>query len=282
MSETVQFRSIAQLNSTILLSISKFPKDIDIIVGVPRSGMLPANLLALYMNKPYTDIESFLEGKVYACGYRGNYIKDHKIRKVLVIDDSVSSGSAIRKAKAKLEGLAYNFLFAAVYVRNSSKSEVDIFCEVVDGLRVFEWNLFHHEMILSRSCMDIDGVLCRDPYPEENDDGANYIKFLSTVDPRFIPTVKINTLVTCRLEKYRKETEIWLNKNHIKYDRLVMLNMNSAYERRIWGKYGEYKAEIYKDPYYIFFIESSLREARIIRDTTGKSVFCTETMSILQ
>lgn len=281
MSETVQFRSIAQLNRTILLSISKFPKDIDIIVGVPRSGMLPANLLALYMNKPYTDIESFLEGKVYACGYRGNYIKDHKIRNVLVIDDSVSSGSAIRKAKSKLEGLAYNFLFAAVYVRNSSKSEVDIFCEVVDGLRVFEWNLFHHEMILSRSCMDIDGVLCRDPYPEENDDGANYIKFLSTVDPRFIPTVKINTLVTCRLEKYRKETEIWLNKNDIKYDRLVMLNMNSAYERRIWGKYGEYKAEIYKDPYYIFFIESSLREARIIRDNTGKSVFCTETMNIL-
>ena len=281
MSETVQFRSIAQLNRTILLSISKFPKDIDIIVGVPRSGMLPANLLALYMNKPYTDIESFLEGKVYACGYRGNYIKDHKIRKVLVIDDSVSSGSAIRKAKAKLEGLAYNFLFAAVYVRNSSKSEVDIFCEVVDGLRVFEWNLFHHEMILSRSCMDIDGVLCRDPYPEENDDDANYIRFLSTVDPRFIPTVKINTLVTCRLEKYRKETVNWLNKNHIKYDRLVMLNMNSAYERRIWGKYGEYKAEIYKDPYYIFFIESSLREARIIRDTTGKTVFCTETMSII-
>jgi len=281
MSESVQFRSVSQLNKTILSSISKFPKDIDLIVGVPRSGMLPANLLALYMNKPYTDIESFLEGKVYACGYRGNYIKDHKIRKVLVIDDSVSSGSAIGKAKAKLKGIPYNFLFAAVYVRSTSKSEVDIFCEVIDGLRVFEWNLFHHEMILSRSCMDIDGVLCRDPYPEENDDGANYIKFLSTVEPRFIPTVKINTLVTCRLEKYRKETENWLNKNDIKYDRLVMLNMSSAYERRIWGKYGEYKAEIYKDPYYIFFIESSLREARIIRDNTGKSVFCTETMSIV-
>lgn len=281
MSESVQFRSVSQLNKTILSSISKFPKDIDLIVGVPRSGMLPANLLALYMNKPYTDIESFLEGKVYACGYRGNYIKDHKIRKVLVIDDSVSSGSAIGKAKAKLKGIPYNFLFAAVYVRSTSKSEVDIFCEVIDGLRVFEWNLFHHEMILSRSCMDIDGVLCRDPYPEENDDGANYIKFLSTVEPRFIPTVKINTLVTCRLEKYRKETENWLNKNDIKYDRLVMLNMSSAYERRIWGKYGEYKAEIYKDPYYIFFIESSLREARIIRDNTGKSVFCTETMRIV-
>ena len=103
MAESIAYRSIAQLNATIMKNIAKFPKDIDLIVGIPRSGMLPANLLALYMNKPYTDIESFLEGKVYACGYRGNYIKERGVKKVLVIDDSVSSGSAMRKAKEKLK-----------------------------------------------------------------------------------------------------------------------------------------------------------------------------------
>lgn len=281
MKESVQFRSIAQLNKCILKSFLKFPKDIDLIVGIPRSGMLPANLLALYLNKPYTDIESFLEGKVYACGYRGNYIKEHGVKKVLVIDDSVSSGSAIKKAKEKLKGKPYNFLFAAVYVRSSSKNEVDIFCEIVDGLRVFEWNLFHHKMILSKSCMDIDGVLCRDPSPEENDDGPNYVKFLLTAEPKFVPTVKINTLITCRLEKYRKATELWLKKHNIEYDNLVMLNMNSAAERRKWGKYGEYKGSFYKNPKYILFIESSLAEAKKIKEVSGKTVYCTETLSIL-
>lgn len=281
MAESIAYRSIAQLNNTIMKNIAKFPKDIDLIVGIPRSGMLPANLLALYMNKPYTDIESFLEGKVYACGYRGNYIKEKGVKKVLIIDDSVSSGSAMQKAKAKLKGLNYNFLFAAVYVRNTSKNVVNIFCEVVDGLRVFEWNMFHHRAILASSCLDIDGVLCRDPTPEENDDGEKYHKFLLTVEPKFIPTVKIKTLISCRLEKYRNETMFWLKKHGIEYENLIMLNLPNAEERRKWNKYGNYKGTEYKKPGYVFFIESSLNEAKKIKEVSGKTVFCTETMSIL-
>ena len=36
-------------------------KNVDLVVGIPRSGMLPANLIAMYLNKPFTDINSFLE-----------------------------------------------------------------------------------------------------------------------------------------------------------------------------------------------------------------------------
>lgn len=51
--------------------------------------------------------------------------------------------------------------------------------------------------------MDIDGVLCADPTPEENDDGEKYRHFLLNTPPLFIPKVTIGTLVTSRLEKYR-------------------------------------------------------------------------------
>ena len=54
---------------------------------------------------------------------------------------------------------------------------VDYFFEIVDYPRFFQWNIMNHS-ILQKTCMDIDGVLCADPTPEENDDGEKYRHFL--------------------------------------------------------------------------------------------------------
>ena len=39
------YKSFSDLNSAIIRNLHKFPHDIDIVVGIPRSGMLPANLV---------------------------------------------------------------------------------------------------------------------------------------------------------------------------------------------------------------------------------------------
>ena len=44
----MNYRNIDDLNHCILQHLSILPRDFDLIVGVPRSGMFPANLLALY------------------------------------------------------------------------------------------------------------------------------------------------------------------------------------------------------------------------------------------
>lgn len=279
--ETVAYRSVSDLSKSILKNICKIPNNIDLVVGIPRSGMLPANLISLYLNKPYTDINSFLEGKIYACGDRGKFIKKTEIKNILVVDDSIAHGYAINRAKEQLKNEPFNFIYFVVYARTKSKDKVNTYCELLDGERIFEWNLFHHQNILERSCLDIDGVLCRDPLPEENDDGEKYHKFLLTAEPKFIPTVKIKTLISCRLEKYRNETMFWLKKHNIEYENLILLNLPNKEARVNWGKYGEYKANEYKKPQYIFFIESSLKEAQTIKEKTGKSVFCIENMSLI-
>ena len=276
----LNYKSIEDLNKTIFNNIHKFPKNIDLIVGIPRSGMLPANLIALYLNKPYTDIESFKEGKIYASGNRGNLFKNNEIKTVLIVDDSYNTGSAMNKAKQSLKGLNYKFIFSAIYSSHKTQN-IDVYCELVPMPRIFQWNMFHHGY-LSYSCMDIDGVLCRNPTPEENDDGEKYHKFLLTAEPKFIPTVKVKTLITCRLEKYRPETLFWLKKHNVKYDNLIMLDLPDANTRRIWGKYGEYKANEYKKPNYMFFIESSLNEAKTIFNITHKPVFCVDEMIMLK
>lgn len=280
----LNFRSVGDMSKVILSNLSQFPHDIDLVVGIPRSGMLPANLIALYLNKPFTDIDSFAQGRIYASGDRGAFIDIRKSQKVLVVDDSINSGSALKRAKNKLHDFAASnpnikLLFGAVYATSASKNLVDIYCEILDGLRIFEWNLFHHPVIIPHSIFDIDGVLC--PNPPVDDDGEKYLAYISEAPMLYKPTVKIDKLVSCRLEKYREVTEKWLAKNNVKYNELIMLPFNTKEERVKWGRHGFYKGEVYKKSDDLLFVESSLREAKQIFSVCKKPIFCTENFEMI-
>lgn len=277
----MNYRTIADLNNTILKNLCKIPRDIDLVVGVPRSGMLPANLIALYLNLPYTDIDSFIEGRIYKYGERGAFATVRKLERVLIVDDSVCSGKAMLQVKDKIQPLieAYKFIFCSVYQYPPTIDLVDIYFELVELPRLFQWNIIHNP-ILSVSCVDIDGVLCVDPTNEENDDGEKYISFLRNARPLYIPSVKIHTLVSCRLEKYRELTDIWLRQNGVEYDNLILLDLPNKDARIKWGKYGLYKANVYMSSPCKLFVESSLSQSEIILHKSKKAVFCTEDFNL--
>lgn len=273
----------SDLNNDVINNLHLIPRDIDVVIGIPRSGMVVANMIALYINKPLSDLASFLEGRVYKMGNTKNTENEkkpfHSIKKVLVVDDSVYSGRAILEAKKTIEesALPIEFVFLAAYVRSETRKLVDIYFKVIDEQRVFEWNYMHHKS-LERACVDIDGVLCVDPTDEENDDGEKYIEFIKNAPPKLIPTRKIGYLVSSRLEKYRKETEEWLRNNGIQYGKLILMDVNSAEERRKNNNHGEYKAQIYKELHSsVWFIESNQAQARTISQITGKFVYCVDT-----
>ena len=121
--------------------------------------------------------------------------------------------------------------------------------------------------------MDIDGVLCEDPSVYQNDDGKNYYDFLINAIPKIIPTQKVGKLVSCRLEKYRKETEEWLSHHNVIYDELYLLPANSAKERRDNFEQAKFKADIYKKSNCVLFIESNYEQAVKICEYSGKQVF---------
>ena len=140
------YRNVSDLNKILLKRLSILPRDFDLIVGVPRSGMLPANLLALYLNRPYTDLQSFLNGHIYKAGERGQFFDIKSFRKVLVVDDSVSSGSAMDKVKASLEAIKdeFDFSYCAIYMVPGKEKTVDYFFESVPLPRYFQWNIMNH------------------------------------------------------------------------------------------------------------------------------------------
>ncbi len=273
----MKYKNISDLNNIIIKKIHLIPTNIDLVVGIPRSGIIPAVLIALYKNLPYCDFYSFINGVLNSGGERTKDFDLTNIKNVLIVDDSVLSGNSLIKAKAELLKTQnkYKFTFATIYIKPDSEHLVDVFFEKVDMPRVFQWNIFHHQ-ILQNSCVDIDGVLCIDPTEEDNDDGARYIEFITNVKPLYLPTVEINTIVSCRLEKYRELTEYWLKENGIKYKKLILLDLPNKEARIKWNKYGEFKAKIFKENNYSLFIESSLKQAKIIFEATNKAVYCTE------
>ena len=278
----MNYRNISDLNQIILKRLSILPRDFDLIVGIPRSGMLPANLLALYLSKPYTDIHSFVNGHIYKAGERGQFIDVKSFKKILIVDDSIASGSAMQKSKELIKSVSADFdiSFCAIYVIPGKEKMVDYFFEVVPLPRYFQWNILHHT-VLEKACFDIDGVLCVDPTHEENDDGPVYRDFVLNAKPLFIPSSKIGTLVTSRLERYRKETEIWLEKNNVKYNKLVMLDLPDMKARQRANNHAAHKANTYKESEYVLFVESSLQQAIDINKITKKPVLCTENFEII-
>lgn len=280
----MNYKSVADLGADSRRFAQRSLPDIDLVVGIPRSGLLAANFLCLQLNVPMTDVDRLCENRLIDTGER--YTEDRSYRdfdSVLVVDDSVRTGSQMTKTRDRLaeHDFPFDLSYGAVYISPRGREHVDHWGEMVSMPRVFEWNVIHHP-VLNASCVDIDGVLCRDPTSEENDDGERYRRFLSTVEPTVVPDQRIGNLVTSRLEKYRPETEEWLDKHGVRYDDLVMMDLPSKEVRQEQGSHAQYKADVYDSTDAPLFIESDPRQAAEITRRTDKPVLCFENMEMIQ
>ena len=279
------WRNFSDLANTIRNNVKILPSDIDLIVGIPRSGMIPAYMIALFLNKQACSIDEYLNNIDLHRGERPFYASANSNRKVLIVDDSVHSGVSLNKVKNRIalnkdKLIGDTLYYCAIYAREQSKGLVDFYFEELETPRLFQWNYLNHN-INSKSCFDIDGVLCCDPEPWQNDDGEKYINFIKNAKPLFIPSYTIKALVTSRLEKYRKVTEEWLKNNNVKYEELYMLNLPSKEERLRLKAHGSFKAEIYsKLTDAELFIESDYKQAKEICALTNKPVICVSTDEI--
>ena len=276
--ERVNLRSVGDMNAAIQRNLWRIPADTSLVVGVPRSGLLAANLLALYLNLPITDVDGFLDGRLLAAGKRRLRMDDQRSplqrgSRILVVDDCVSQGTEMAKVRERLRPVShqYDITYLAVYSFPEGVHRVDLAFDVVPRPAAFEWSLFH-SAVLGRACLDIDGVLCVDPTPDEDDDGENYSEFLANARPLMLPTTTVGTLVTSRLEHYRAATEAWLEEHDVAYNRLVMMDHSTADDRRRANRQAHFKAKVYRDTKALLFIESSPGLAHQIAQLAGKPV----------
>ena len=222
--------------------------DCDAIVGVARSGIIPASVIACLLHVPlYVGSGSQI---VWAgTGTRSARLGDRPPGKVAIVDDtSVSARSILKTAiRARRTWPSAKIVTAAVY---SHAPIVDFSARHYPLPHWLEWHVLNSP-IMSHAAVDIDGVLC------------DYGVLLQR--PRYRPA---RLILSARGEAAREDTERWLCERGITYRELVLS------PRFLDGKYAaEWKAEtlqrFVRSNEINIMIESETDQAKIIHDRIG-------------
>lgn len=278
-----QFFTLGHLNQLIVDNLHKIRQiPFDIIIHLPRSGTIPASLLATYLCKPLQSIDEYC-ANIPLIIRKSDTTNSNRI---LVVDDSINLGIQLKAAveRIKLARPESEIKTLCIYDNKSGRGERIFNCDYHlfkhKGMPYFmPWFLWKSSVI-ENAVLDFDGVMCRDCLDGENDDAEGYAGFLSNSDLKFKPLRhKIGAIVTGRLEKYRLQTEVWLKQHGIKYNQLIMCPAKNNAERKAL-KVSEWKGKIYKNLPQVLFIESSAREAPIIAATSGKMVYCIDNSEV--
>jgi uncharacterized HAD superfamily protein/adenine/guanine phosphoribosyltransferase-like PRPP-binding protein len=278
----MNYRSLNDLSRLTTAYASRVPEDVELVVGIPRSGMLAASIIALKLNIPLTDSYSFLRNDELKKGNTRTYKHDRltrpqEARKILLVDDSIASGNSLRAVVDEVKQVYDGAIVTLVaFAERHNSEQVDVHFELVEQPRMFEWNIMHHPFLV-QACMEIDGVICVAPTPAQRDDGPLYQDFLRNTRPLIIPSLEVGHLVTGRAEKYRSETEDWLKSHGVRYGQLHMLDTVPSEARRFSAEH-RFKAERFSSARLArFFIESDAHQAMEIMSATGRPVYCVET-----
>lgn len=241
----------------------KLPPDTSGVVGIPRSGMIPASIIATHLHVPLYELTTDGPRRL-GNGGRGT---GSQAGRPVVIDDTVNRGGSIARARAVMEGDA---VYAAVYVNPNAVGVVDVYGELLAGPHILEWNLFNSAMWSPGQPLtyfgggvatDLDGILCHDA----ESGGVVGTPYLL---PRSSPC---RLIVSGRPERHRAATEQWLRTWGVKWDRLELLPDDvEATPEHIAG----FKAGHYRESLCGLYVESDPGQAERIADLSGKPVVC--------
>jgi uncharacterized HAD superfamily protein/adenine/guanine phosphoribosyltransferase-like PRPP-binding protein len=197
--------------------------DYDIIIGIPRSGLIIASILATKYGKPLSTPDMFQKGKYWVSDCYTGIVNTGKI---LLVDDSCSSGSSILKAKQ----IIGKCTTACIYAPPGIGSIIDISLEKVSAPNQYEWSISHQPGSgVGNVAMDMDGVICEDCYTGNCDD-EKYANWLDNAKPLIIPCYKLKAIISNRLAKYKKQTVKWLKDHNVRYDNLYLWDIEKRPE----------------------------------------------------
>jgi hypoxanthine phosphoribosyltransferase len=262
----IQFKSYGDLGRDITKNFEKFSGDWDLVVGVPRSGMVPAYMIALALNINCTDISSWVNNYPLKKGLTRCVRKDlnspWEAQKVLIVDDSIMTGNSIRnEINALPDWLAARASTLAIYSGKPIRSDVDIILEFLPHPRAFEWNIFHHN-VMSRSCICLEGMMSENELCDDT----------GTTRFRYLPSRDIDTIVTSQSESNRHKVEALLMDNGVSYRNLVMKKNNNnvmTIDSQV-----KFKVETFVASTADLFVEFNSYQAKLICREAGKPVFC--------
>lgn len=267
--------------------LPKLPaREIGGIIGIPRSGMIVASILASFIHVPlyyFNENDLFVLQSGSTFGGRRMSAFNNQRKKMLVIDDWVWKGNEIRRAKKMLSKhsgsptslMPTDFIFASIFVDECVEDEVDFYVELLDHKYPYcEWNFFT-DASMPTKIFDLDGLLCPDAPANILDNESEYRDFISNAPPfveHFPKKIPCQAILTGRSEKYRDVTEDWLKSHGVLYRDLIMYPENKPLPKKY--DFSDYKSKIYSASDATLLVESNCLQAQLIYNKTKKPTLC--------
>lgn len=248
----------------------RFPCRYDLVIGIPRTGLMIAGMIADQFAIPLSTPD------ILPAFWKPPTMPMRELKHILIVEDSTTRTTHLRSAKLEVLGLfpGARVDLGSLFV-SDSVNPVDTYGFKLNGHCIFEWELMNIEFA-GKIASDLDGVLCADPSPELMKDEVQFEEWMRNAPPYRIPVYGLSAIITSRAEKHREATEEWLSKNGVKYCRLCMdLSKEGEYRDFI-----SYKIDAINRIKPQLFLESNDETARHIHYQTGVTVISMETMSM--
>ncbi len=184
---------------------SYLPGDIDAVLGIARSGLLPATQIAVMLHRPIYTVGTFAvdPSAITHCGGGWRMLgalpqTTAAPRKLLIVDDTAWRGIAMQRIKwlAARRWPQAKIVTAVIYAHSQTLHLLDFAACCYDGLHYLEWNLFNTGHVDPATggglVSDLDGIFCPDIAREDDDDGPRYLAAIRTrsCDPASQPTAR--------------------------------------------------------------------------------------------
>lgn len=242
----------------------KLPRNYDVVIGVPRAGMIIAGIISLEHNKPLATVDSLIQGKVWL---PEELTMPDSLRTVLLVDDTIGRGKAMQPIIQQLKEHNYKVITGSLIC---SGKRPDYFYKYLLP-STLEWDCADRGSFDMKIATDMDGILCEDCPPELDTDDNKYLQWLNTALPLIIPQCTLNVIISDRLEKYRVATEAWLNHYGIKYNHLELCSFSKV-ERD--SRRGQHKIGVLLRIQPDVMLESNPELARLLQRSTGITTIC--------
>ncbi|CAM3892478.1 phosphoribosyltransferase [Alkalicoccus chagannorensis] len=231
------------------------PMKPDTIVGIPRSGMIPAYMLGALLHAPVIDLQTFLENP-------------EEGGRILLVDDCIGTGGSLRQVLEAIPANVHSRLrTCCLYSNQPERTDVDLFLEYLPRVAVYEWNIMHC-FIVREAVFSLRALLTSMPKAaaaEKIEACCRYSR------PKIIPAEPIHTLLCPLPEASRSSVEAWLAYYGIQVRQLVFQP-----EQKQSSKAGSWEAQVYRKSGAELFVAGSVEEAEAVFARSGRPVFSTE------
>lgn len=196
------------------------------IIGVARSGLAPAALLAQMLHLPLYILRQ-TEGDLIHAGHGWRlHGRETGLSRPLLVDDTIGSGTSMQRSLELLWAREILPDTCVIYQHPQAQLMATHCAKYLGNPHVLEWNV-GNSPYSDRIVWDMDGLICEDCPPECDDDGPRYLDWMRAVKPKCLTRRSRITIATGRREKWRSETLAWLDRHGVQAE----LRMHADGER---------------------------------------------------